>query len=151
MALTAFTPIYCGRSDGETDIRSKKYGRESNGPSSDQLDKVTNPEDYYEPLDHDHPITIEWKRQLGVMLQREMSAQSASPWFLMFFPENYRLFQHTKGSREGAGRFTSNYPVYLPYFDTCARYLFVWLSTGQKETISKRSRILPPFPMAHGG
>ena len=106
MALTTFTPIYCGRSDGETDIRSKKYGRESNGPSSDQLDKVANPDDYYEPLDHDHSITIEWKRQLGVMLQRETGAQPHSPWFLMFFPENYRLFQHIKGSRDSTGTST---------------------------------------------
>ena len=103
MTLTSFTPIYCGRSDGENEIRSKKYGRESNGPSSDQLDRVANPDDFYEPLDHDHPITIEWKRQLGVMLQREMRVQADTPWFLMFLPENYRLYKHNKGSRESTG------------------------------------------------
>ena len=86
MTLMQFTPIYCGRSDGETEIRSKKHGKEFNGPSNDQLDRVANPDDYYEPLDHDHPTTIEWKRQLGGMLQREMKGQSEHSWPAYVFP-----------------------------------------------------------------
>ena len=105
MTMTIFTPIYCGRSDGETEIRSKKHGREFNGPSNDQLDRVANPEDYYEPLDHDHPSSVEWKRQLGILLQRELRAQSQSPWFLMFFPENYRLYKHIKEGKDYTGQF----------------------------------------------
>ena len=103
MTLTQFTAIYCGRSDGETEIRSKKHGKEFNGPSNDQLDRVANPDDYYEPLDHDHPIAIEWKRQLGGMLQREMKAPAENQWFLMFFPENYRLYKHNRETRDHTG------------------------------------------------
>ncbi|KAL9100261.1 MAG: hypothetical protein Q9163_004337 [Psora crenata] len=136
MALTHFTPIYAGRSDGETEIRSKKHGKEFNGPSINQLDKVANPDDYYEPLDHDHPITIEWKRQLGGLLQREMRAQAEHPWFLMFFPENYRLYKHSKGTRDHTDAYLYGYPQgrkkryrsaqeFFPHFQ--------WLMEGKSE------------------
>lgn len=100
---SVFTPVYSGRSDGITEIRTTKHGKEANGPSADQLDKVANPNDYYELLDHDHSAAIEWKRILGGMIQREMRVQSESPWFLLFFPENYRLYKHNKQTRDHTG------------------------------------------------
>ena len=136
MTLVNFTPIYCGRSDGETEIRSKKYGKEYNGPSNDQLDKVANPDDYYETLDHDHQITVEWKRQLGVMLQREMRAQTESPWFLMFFPENYRLYKHHKGVRDNTDAYLYGYPQgRKKRFKTAQEFFphFLWLMEGKSE------------------
>ncbi len=105
MSLTSFTPIYAGRSDGETEIRTKKHGKEFNGPSNDQLNKVENPDDYYETLDVDHPLALEWKRILGGLLQKELGVTSGHPWFLMFFPENYRLYKHNKANRDSSGEF----------------------------------------------
>ena len=136
MALTQFTPIYAGRSDGETEIRSKKHGKEFNGPSNDQLDKVANPDDHYEPLDHDHPITIEWKRQLGGMLQREMRAQAEYPWFLMFFPENYRLYRHNKETRDHTDAYLYGYPQgRKKRFRSAQEFFphFQWLMEGKTE------------------
>jgi len=103
-----FSPVYSGRSDGVTEIRTTKHGKEANGPSADQLDKVANPSDYYELLDHDHSVAVEWKRVLGGMLQREMRVQSEAPWFLMFFPENYRLYKHNKQTRDHTGKLPSS-------------------------------------------
>ena len=136
MALTNFTPIYAGRSDGETEIRSKKHGKEFNGPSNDQLDKVANPDDYYEPLEHDDPITVEWKRQLGGMLQREMRAQAEHPWFLMFFPENYRLYRHNKETRGNTDAYLYGYPQgRKKRFRSAQEYFphFQWLLEGKSE------------------
>ena len=142
MTLSSFAPVYCGRSDGETELRSKKYGRESNGPSSDQLDRVSNPDDFYEALDHDHSITIEWKRQLGVMLQREINVKSDNPWFLMFFPENYRLFKHNKGSKDNAGR-----SVQLTYqmsdIDRCKDTFLYGYPQGRKKRFKSAQEFFP--------
>lgn len=107
--MALLTPVYSGRSDGVTEIRTTKHGKEANGPSADQLDKVANPNDYYELLDHDHSAAIEWKRILGGMLQREMRVQSESPWFLMFFPENYRLYKHNKQTRDHTGEYMDSF------------------------------------------
>ena len=98
-ALANYTPIRIGRSDGELHIKTPKHGREPNGPSTDQLDRYANPDDYYEELTPDHPISLEWKRQLGRMLQIEHDGASKKSseqgkWFLVFFPENYRLYRH---------------------------------------------------------
>ena len=100
MSISSFRPIRIGRSDGQLEIRSKKYGRESNSPSADQLDRVANPEDYYELLDPDHPIAIEWKRMLGGMLQKECGDRSNQRWFLVVFPENYRLYRHIRPGKD---------------------------------------------------
>ena len=104
-AVTNYTPIRIGRSDGELHIKTPKHGREPNGPSTDQLDRVANPDDYYEELDPDHPIALEWKRQLGRMLQIEHDGASKKSseqgkWFLVFFPENYRLYRHITASEK---------------------------------------------------
>ena len=104
-AVTNYTPIRIGRSDGELHIKTPKHGRESNGPSTDQLDRVANPDDYYEELDLDHPIALEWKRQLGRMLQIEHDGASKKSseqgkWFLVFFPENYRLYRHVTAAEK---------------------------------------------------
>ncbi|KAG8527569.1 uncharacterized protein KY384_007722 [Bacidia gigantensis] len=137
MALSQFTPIYCGRSDAEVEIRSKKYGKEFNGPSNNQLDRVANPDDYYEPLDHNHAITIEWKRQLGGMLQREMRPQQAQhPWFLMFFPENYRLYKHNKETRDHTDAYLYGYPQgRKKRFRSAQEFFphFLWLMEGKSE------------------
>ena len=98
-ALANYTPIRIGRSDGEMHIKTPKHGREPNGPSTDQLDRYANPDDYYEELLPDHPISLEWKRQLGRMLQIEHDGASKKSselgkWFLVFFPESYRLYRH---------------------------------------------------------
>ena len=104
MSVSLFTPIRIGRSDGELEIRTKKYGKQTNGPSADQLDRVANPDDYYELLGPDHPTAIEWKRVLGGMLQKERGVSSNQKWFLVVFPENYRLYKHIKLPREGASK-----------------------------------------------
>ena len=96
MSLMTYTPIRIGRSDAELEIRTKKHGKESNGPSADQLDRIANPDDYYELLGPDHPTAIEWKRVLGGMLQREQSGRADKKWFLVLFPENYRLYRHVR-------------------------------------------------------
>lgn len=114
-AVTTYTPIRIGRSDGELHIKTPKHGREPNGPSTDQVDRIANPDDYYEELDPDHPIALEWKRQLGRMLQIEHDGASKKSseqgkWFLVFFPENYRLYRHVtaaekaKSSKKTAGK-----------------------------------------------
>ena len=104
-AVTNYTPIRIGRSDGELHIKTSKHGREPNGPSTDQLDRFANPDDYYEELGPDHPISLEWKRQLGRMLQIEHDGASKKSseqgkWFLIFFPENYRLYRHVTAAEE---------------------------------------------------
>ena len=104
-AVTIYTPIRIGRSDGELHIKTPKHGREPNGPSTDQLDRLANPDDYYEELGPDHPIALEWKRQLGRMLQIEHDGASKKSseqgkWFLIFFPENYRLYRHVTAAEK---------------------------------------------------
>lgn len=103
MSVTLYTPIRIGRSDGETEIRSKKHGKEVNGPSTDQMDRIANPDDFYELLEPDHPTAIEWKRVLGGLLQRELGGRSDQKWFLVVFPENYRLFRHVRATRDQNG------------------------------------------------
>lgn len=77
---------WIGRSDGVL---------ENNEP--EQLNRTLYPDNYYELLSDDHPTTIEWKRQLGSLLQKAHQGDNAEPrWFLSSFPENYRLYKPVK-------------------------------------------------------
>lgn len=101
--MIVYTPVRIGRSDGEEQLRTKKHGREENSPSKDQLDRVANPDDYYELVDPDDPLAIEWKRQLGGMLQRERGGPQDQKWLLMLFPENYRLYKQIISGKDVSG------------------------------------------------
>lgn len=154
MSVTLYKAIHIGRSDGELDIRTKKHGKENNGPSNDQLDKVANPDEYYELLGPDHPVAIEWKRVLGGMLQQEKGVRGAEPWMLVTFPENYRLYKHIKSGHDHAGEsskavkssakvvngsedaYLYGYPIgRKKRFRSAIEYFphFLWLAEGKSE------------------
>ena len=96
-------PIWIGRSDGELEVKTKKHGRELNGPSAIQLDKEASEDDYYELLPVYHEIAIEWKHILGTLLHREQRGPADQNWILVDFPENYRLYKHIRKDRISAG------------------------------------------------
>lgn len=94
-----WNPVWIARSDGELEIKTKKYGRENNGPTDSQLDKNSNEDDYYELVPIDAPTAVEWKRILAGMLHREQRGPPDQAWILVDFPENYRLYKHIKKER----------------------------------------------------
>ena len=101
--ITAFKPVYIGRSDGELEIKTKKYGREFNGPSDAQLDKNSGEDDYYELLPPGDEKAVQWKAELGEMLRREMRQINVTEdvaWILADFPENYRLYRHAQKGKD---------------------------------------------------
>ena len=102
--MAEWTPVWIARSDGENEIKTKKNGRELNAPTSAQLDRNSGENDYYELLDIDDPIAIEWKRILGGMLHREQKGPADQIWILVDFPENYRLYKRFKDKKESKSR-----------------------------------------------
>ncbi|CAF9913725.1 hypothetical protein IMSHALPRED_001426 [Imshaugia aleurites] len=102
--MAEWKPVWIARSDGEHEIKTKKNGRELNAPTSAQLDRNSGEHDYYELLDIDDPIAIEWKRILGGMLHREQKGPSDQIWILVDFPENYRLYKRYKDKKESKPR-----------------------------------------------
>ena len=97
--ITAFKPVYIARSDGELEIKTKKYGREYNGPTDAQLDKNSGEDDYYELLPPGNEKAVQWKAELGEMLRQEMNRLNGPEdvaWVLADFPENYRLYRHVQ-------------------------------------------------------
>jgi hypothetical protein len=107
MAMTRmindFKPVWIGRSDGELQIKTKKHGREFNGPTDSQLDKNTNEDDYFELLPPDDRDAIYWKACLGESLHDEMNLMKGPgdvAWVLADFPENYRLYRHVQKKKE---------------------------------------------------
>lgn len=98
--MAAWKPVWIARSDGEHEIKTKKNGRELNAPTSAQLDKNSGENDYYELLDINHHVAIEWKRILGGMLHREQKGPIDQVWILVDFPENYRLYKRFKDKKE---------------------------------------------------
>ena len=102
--MAEWKPIWIARSDGEHEIKTKKNGRELNAPTSAQLDRNSGENDYYELLDIDDPVAIEWKRILGGMLHREQKGPTDQIWILVDFPENYRLYRRFKDKKESKPR-----------------------------------------------
>lgn len=107
--MAEWKPVWIARSDGEHEIKTKKNGRELNAPTSAQLDRNSGENDFYELLDIDDPIAIEWKRILGGMLHREQKGPTDQIWILVDFPENYRLYKRYKDKKESKIR-TSDLP-----------------------------------------
>lgn len=98
-----FKPVWIGRSDGELQIKTKKHGREFNGPTDAQLDKNTSEDDYFEVLPPDDRDAIYWKACLGETLHDEMNLMKGPndvAWILADFPENYRLYRHVQKKKE---------------------------------------------------
>ena len=102
--MAEWKPVWIARSDGEHEIKTKKNGRELNAPTSAQLDRNSGENDYYELLDIDDPVAIEWKRILGGMLHREQKGPTDQIWILVDFPENYRLYKRFKDKKESKSR-----------------------------------------------
>ncbi|KAF6229240.1 hypothetical protein HO133_007356 [Letharia lupina] len=102
--MAEWKPVWIARSDGEYEIKTKKNGRELNAPTSAQLDRNSGENDYYELLDIDEPVAIEWKRILGGMLHREQKGPTDQIWILVDFPENYRLYKRFKDKKESKSR-----------------------------------------------
>ncbi|CAF9909382.1 MAG: hypothetical protein ALECFALPRED_005682 [Alectoria fallacina] len=102
--MAEWKPVWIARSDGEHEIKTKKNGRELNAPTSAQLDRNSGENDFYELLDIDDPIAIEWKRILGGMLHREQKGPTDQIWILVDFPENYRLYKRFKDKKESKPR-----------------------------------------------
>ncbi|KAL6719220.1 hypothetical protein ACLMJK_003457 [Lecanora helva] len=155
--ITAFKPLYIARSDGESEIKTPKYGREFNGPTDAQLDKNSDEDDYYELLSPGDEKAVQWKAELGEMLRQEMNRMHGPndvAWILADFPENYRLYKHaqkrndrmndsnasndikSKKSSKGDEWFLYGYP-----FDRKKRYRtpkeffphLLWLAEGKSE------------------
>ena len=104
--VSVFKPVYIGRSDGELEIKTKKYGREYNGPTDAQLDKSSIEDDYYELLPPGDERAVQWKAELGEMLRQEMNRMNGPDdvaWILADFPENYRLYRHVQKGKDRAG------------------------------------------------
>ena len=98
-----FKPVWIARSDGELEIKTKKYGREYNRPSELQLDKNSSEDDYYELLSPEQDSSIYWKASLGEMLREEMGVKRGPEnvaWILADFPENYRLYRIVKKGKK---------------------------------------------------
>ena len=102
--MAEWKPVWIARSDGQHEIKTKKNGRELNAPTSAQLDRNSGENDYYELLDIDDPISIEWKRILGGMLHREQKGPTDQIWILVDFPENYRLYKRFKDKKDSKPR-----------------------------------------------
>ncbi len=102
--MAEWKPVWIARSDGEHEIKTKKNGRELNAPTSAQLDRNSGENDYYELLDIDDPVAIEWKRILGGMLHREQKGPPDQAWILVDFPENYRLYKRFKDKKDSKPR-----------------------------------------------
>ena len=98
--MTEWKPVWIARSDGEHEIKTKKNGRELNAPTTAQLDRNSGENDYYELLEINDPVAIEWKRILGGMLHREQKGPTDQIWILVDFPENYRLYKRFKDKKE---------------------------------------------------
>ena len=101
--ISNFKPVWIGRSDGELEIKTKKHGREYNGPSELQLDKNSSEDDYYELLTPEEDSSIYWKASLGEILREEMGVKRGSDnvaWILADFPENYRLYRMVKKGKK---------------------------------------------------
>ena len=102
--MAEWKPVWIARSDGQHEIKTKKNGRELNAPTSAQLDRNSGENDYYELLEIDDPVAIEWKRILGGMLHREQKGPTDQIWILVDFPENYRLYKRFKDKKEPKSR-----------------------------------------------
>ena len=109
--ITAFKPVYIARSDGELEIKTKKHGREFNGPSEAQLDKNSSEDDYYELLPPGDEKAVQWKAELGEMLRQEMNRMNGPDdvaWILADFPENYRLYRQVQKGKDRTNDPTSS-------------------------------------------
>jgi len=108
--VTAFKPVYIARSDGEVEIKTKKHGREYNGPTDAQLDRNSGEDDYYELVSPGDEKAVQWKAELGEMLRQEMNRMNGPndvAWILADFPENYRLYRH---GQKGKDRTNESHP-----------------------------------------
>jgi hypothetical protein len=113
--LTAFWPIFPGKSDGQ-DVVNQKGVVLRNGPSAEQLDKTPNEHgqsDYYRLIEKDEPKHVDWRKKLGGMLLREIGGkQYEDKWtqcILWDFPEGYRLYEHIKSKANGEARAVKNH------------------------------------------
>ena len=98
--MPRFFPLYVRRSDGKSEIVSKRKA-ESNGPTQDQLDRkadVNGISDFYREVPEDEVKHHDWRRKLGWMLVKEVGGDEHKDknCILAALPEGYRLFEHVK-------------------------------------------------------
>ncbi|KAI9713276.1 MAG: hypothetical protein M1820_001263 [Bogoriella megaspora] len=98
--MARFYPLYVRRSDGKSEIVSKKK-TEPNGPTDDQLDRKPDKNgisDFYREVAEEEIKHLDWRRKLGGMLVREIGSkeQQDKGYILAALPEGYRLFEHVK-------------------------------------------------------
>lgn len=77
--MARFYPLYARRSDGKREIIGKARKRETNQPTSEQLDQKPDRNgvaDYYREVSPDEPKHLDWRRKLGGMLARELDWKS---------------------------------------------------------------------------
>ncbi|KAI9754469.1 MAG: hypothetical protein M4579_004697, partial [Chaenotheca gracillima] len=98
--MAPYLPVYVGRSDGKTEIVSKKR-KERNEPTEEQLDNSPDANgvcDFYKKLAGEEPKELDWRRKLGEMLMKEVGSKehNGKNFILAAFPSNYRLYEHLK-------------------------------------------------------
>ncbi|KAI9667422.1 MAG: hypothetical protein M1821_000237 [Bathelium mastoideum] len=98
--MPSFFPLYVRRSDGKTEIVSKRKS-ESNGPTQEQLDRKADASgisDFYREVAEDEIKHQDWRRKLGWMLTKEIGGEEHKDksCTLAALPEGYRLFEHVK-------------------------------------------------------
>ena len=98
--MPRFFPLYVRRSDGKSEIVSKKKS-EPNGPTQDQLDRKADTNgmsDFYREIPEEEAKHQDWRRKLGWMLIKEIGGEEHKDksCILAALPEGYRLFEHVK-------------------------------------------------------
>ncbi|KAF2239003.1 hypothetical protein EV356DRAFT_504357 [Viridothelium virens] len=98
--MPRFFPLYVRRSDGRSEIASKKRP-ESNGPTQEQLDRKADANgisDFYREVAEEEIKHQDWRRKLGWMLVKELGGEEHKDknCILAALPEGYRLFEHVK-------------------------------------------------------
>lgn len=73
--MAKFYPLYLRRSDGKLEVVNHHKRKESNGPTSDQLNKKATGNgvsEFYREVGMDETKHLDWRRKLGGMLAREL-------------------------------------------------------------------------------
>ena len=73
--MARFYPLFMRRSDGKLEIVVKGKRKETNEPTTEQLDQKPDKHgisDYYREVSLDEMKSLDWRRKLGGMLAREL-------------------------------------------------------------------------------
>lgn len=73
--MAPYYPLYIRRSDGKTEVRASKAGKELNEPTAQQLDSKANAKgvaDFYRLCQFGETKEVDWRRKLAGMLMREI-------------------------------------------------------------------------------